>query len=239
MNVRAGGLIRAAWALFRRDARVLLAASAPFLFFPAFAVHLLADPPPMPFAATPEWFDRAAAWGEENLWWYLLASLAGTYGIGVLALLLADPDRPTVRAALGRALRLLPRFVLAAVLVAIPAAAGLYLFVLPGLYVQARLAPVPLLVAQAQVSAIRAVGLSWRLTAPLAWPLLGAVILIFLAQWLAAMLLLPAEAWLRQPSHANPFVLALVSAAITAMLAAYRVALLLLGAVACRRSSGT
>lgn len=237
MTVTVGRLIAAAWTLFRREGSVLVSAGAPFLFVPPFAVQLLADPPPMPVSASPQWMDRASAWASANLGWYLVADLFVIFGTGVLALLLADPAQPTVAQAIGRALRLLPRFVLGAMLVAIPAGLGLYLFILPGLYIQARLSLVPLLISTQPVSAAGAVAASWRITAPVQWPLWGAVVALFVVQWLGAAMLMPLDGWLRQPSHANPFVLALVDGGIAAVLAGYRAGLLLLGAIVWGRVS--
>lgn len=229
MSVTASRLIAAAWTLFRRERGLLIAAGAPFLFLPPFAVQLLVDGPPMPFAATQQWFDRLSAWAGANIGWYLLADVIVLYGMAVLALLLVGSERPNVAQALSRALRLLPRFLLAGMLVALVVGAGMYLLILPGLYLQARLSLVPLLVAAEPLSATRAIGESWRRTAPVAWPMFGAVVALFALQWLGAAMLVPLDSWLRRPSHANPFVLALVDGGLAAVLAGYRVGLLLLG----------
>lgn len=234
MSVTVSRLLAATWTLFRRERGLLIAAGAPFLFLPPFAVQLLVDGPPMPFAATQEWMDRAAAWAGANIGWYLLADVVVLYGMGVLALLLAAPERPKVAQALSRALRLLPRFLLAGMLVAMAVGGGMYLLILPGLYLQARLALVPLLIASEPLSATGAIGESWRRTARVAWPMLGAVVALFALQWLGAAILVPLDSWLRQPSHSNPFVLALVDGGLAAVLSSYRLGLLLLGAIVWR-----
>ncbi len=240
MTLTAGRLLRAAWDRFRREHRLLVAVAAPFLFLPSLVVQLLADPVPLPFEATQQWQDKAAAWAEANLHWYLLAELVGIYGMAVLALLIAHPQRPTTAQALARGLTMLPRFLLAALLVQLPIGLGLYLLILPGLYMQARLLMVPLLIASEPVSAVAAAGWSWRLTGREAWPLAGAVIGLFAIQWLGAMLLLPADQWLREPAHANPFVLALVDATYAALTGGYKLGLLLLAAASLPRvSKGT
>jgi hypothetical protein len=231
VSVTVSRLLAAAWSLFRRERSLLIAAGAPFLFLPPFAVQLLVDGPPMPFAATQEWMDKAAVWAGANVGWYLLADVIVLYGMGVLALLLVAPERPNVAQALTRALRLLPRLVLAGMLAALAVGAGMYLLILPGLYLQARLVLVPLLIAAEPLSATRAIGESWRRTAPLAWPMFGAVVALFALQWLGAAMLVPLDSWLRQPSHANPFVLALVDGGLAAVLSGYRLGLLVLGAI--------
>ncbi|WP_375286716.1 hypothetical protein [Sphingomonas sp.] len=234
MSVTVSRLLAAAWSLFRRERSLLIAAGAPFLFLPPFAVQLLIDGPPLPFAATQEWMDKAAVWAGANVGWYLLADVIVLYGMGVLALLLVAPERPNVAQALTRALRLLPRFVLAGMLAALAVGAGMYLLILPGLYLQARLVLVPLLIAAEPLSATRAIGESWRRTAPLAWPMFGAVVALFALQWLGAAMLVPLDSWLRQPSHANPFVLALVDGGLAAVLSGYRIGLLVLAAIVWR-----
>jgi hypothetical protein len=234
VSVTVSRLLAAAWSLFRRERSLLIAAGAPFLFLPPFAVQLLVDGPPLPFDATQEWMDKAAAWAGANGHWYLLADVVVLYGMGLLALLLAAPERPNVAQALPRALRLLPRFLLAGMLVELAVRTGMFLLILPGLYLQARLALVPLLIASEPLSATRAIGESWRRTAPLAWPMFGAVVALFALQWLGAAMLVPLDSWLRQPSHANPFVLALVDGGLAAVLSGYRIGLLVLAAIVWR-----
>jgi hypothetical protein len=232
VTITVARLVADGWALLRRERRVLVGAGAPFLFLPPFAVQLLADGPPVPMKATPEWMARAGDWAAANLHWYLLADVVVIFGTAVLALLLAARGRPTVGAALREALRMLPRFVLAALVVAVPVGLGLYLFILPGLYLQARLALVPLLVAAGERSAIGAAQESWRRTSAVQLPLWGAVVALFSVQWLAAAMLVPVDTFLRAPGHANPLVLALVDGGIAAVLSGYRLGLLLLGAAA-------
>ena len=78
---------------------------------------------------------------------------------------------------------------------------------------------------------------SWRLTAAHSWALLGAVVALFLAQWVAVSPLFSFDTWLRQPGHDNPFLIAVVAMLLTAVSVAYNVALLLLGTVVYRRAA--
>lgn len=241
-------LLADAWGIFRREADLILRVAGPLIFLPAFAVQLLCDPlPPLPAAPRDEsameaWLTVVSAWGQGNAFWYLLADLIAMVGLAMIALLLLAPERPSVSEALQIALRRLGRFVLANLLVAIPVGLGLYILVLPGLYAQARLiATLPLLAAEPGQGAARAVGRSWQLTQSAAWGILGAVVALFLLQRLAVSPLFPLDAWLREPGHDNPFLIALVTALLAIAASAYNVGLLLLGVVAYRRfaSSGT
>lgn len=245
--IAATRLLADAWTLFRREADLISRVAAPFIFLPAMAVRLLTDPPPA-FPAAPRdptalqgWFASVAAWGEANAGWYLLAEAIGLYGLATLALLLADPACPDVRAALGRAARLFPRFLLANILVAIPVGLGMWLLILPGLYAQARLiAALPALAAEQPLGAARSLERSVMVTRGSGWALLGAVAALFLIQWFAIAPLAPLDLWLREPARLNPIVLALVDAGLAAAATLYHVALLILGLVAYRRfaSSG-
>ena len=184
-----------AWALFRRDRDWLLAVAAPFLFLPSFALALLVPRwPALPpgqggtgDAGTLAWMDLFGDWLGANGPWYALAYAVAGYGSAALFAGYLDPGAPDIRAALRRAGVLLPRYLLAAVLVAIPTGAGLYLWVLPGLYVMGRtMLAGPVLVAERPVGAVAAVARSFSLTAGAGLPLMALAAILLLAGILAA-----------------------------------------------------
>ena len=232
------GLLADGRALWARERALIVALGAPFLFLPALAVQLLTAPPPMlpaerTQASLERWLDALGGWGQANAGWYLLADGVAVLGAAALTILLADPARPTVGEALGRAGRLWPRFLLASVLAAIPVGLGMWL-ILPGLFLQARFVVATTVLAVEPVSASGALGRSWRLTR-VAGGVFGAVAALFALQWIALTPLVPLDDWLRQPTHLNPVVLALVDGGMAAVGALYQVALVLLGVVAYRR----
>ena len=241
MKLTLGRVLADAWTILRRDGDLVLRVAAPFLFLPNFAVQLLVAPPPTPHsggdrAAGQAWAEAMYAWMQANAGWYLLVNLIGIYGMATLTILLIHPARPDVRTALITAARRFWRFFLAYLMMAIPISLGFWLFVLPGLYMQARLiATIPTLVAEAPVSAARAVGRSWQLTRGEWWGVLGAVVLIFLTQYLVRVPLSPADSFLRSAGHENPIVLALADAVIAAAEAAYEVAIIGVGLAIYRR----
>jgi len=172
MPVRYTAILADAWARFRRDRDLLIRVAAPFLFLPALALELLVPAPPGRTtvaggddAALLAWADTFGTWLQANGHWYLLAYAVQTFGAGaVLSLYLPGMGRDA-RGALARAASLLPRLLMAALLVALPAGAGLLLWVLPGLYVLGRtMAAAPALAAEAPIGAAaavaRAIGLS-------------------------------------------------------------------------------
>jgi hypothetical protein len=242
MNPNFARLLADAWGVFRRNADLIVRVAGMSVFLPALAVQLLCDPlPPLPAepnneAAMESWITAVSAWGQGNALWYVGADLVGMVGLATIALLLLARERPTVGESLQMALRRIGRFVLLTVLIAIPVGLGLWIFVLPGLYFQARfVAALPIVAAEPQQSAVRAMALSWRLTARATWGILGAVVTLFLAQWVVVSPLFPLDSWLRQPEHDNPFAIALLAMLLTAAGTIYNIALLMLGTAIYRR----
>jgi len=247
MTIGFAGLLSVVWRLFRRDAALLLPVIGAFVFLPSFAALLLCDPvPPLPSGPRDEvvmqaWLNNVALWGQGNGVWFLLAELVGTFGLAAIALFLLEPDRLTIGQALGQAMVRLVAFTIATAAMAVPVAMGLWMLVLPGLYVQARLiVAVPAMARHPALKPLASLRLSWKMTKGLDRALTGALVALFLAQWLAVSPLLLADESLRSGAT-NPLTLALVDALIAAMGASYATATLLLGVVAyrIRASKGT
>lgn len=239
-------VLAAAWRLFRRDRELVLRIAGALVFLPAFAAQLLCDPiPPLPAAprdpvAMQAWMDAVVAWGQGNALFYLAADVVGIYGLAALAILLAAPSRPTVGEALREAGRRLVPFALLSLVVAVPVGLGLWLFVLPGLYAQARFAAATPALAAAPGEGIGgAITTSLRRTRGRGLALTAAIVTLFLAQWLLAVPLLSADEWVRQPSNLNPPVLSLIDAGLAAAATAFHLGALLIGVVAYRSSRGT
>jgi hypothetical protein len=231
------GVLSAALALFRRDHRLLLAVAAPWLFLPAFALALLVPPPPRYAATDAEsgraWAEALVAWAGDHGGWYALAQLVGMAGVATLyALYLAG--RPTVGQAIGRGVRALPRLVLAMLLSAPAILIGLSLWLVPGLWIMARLVLVsPTLVAERR-GVLGAIGASVRRTRGQDIPLTAAVALPFLGGWLASQPLLSLDAWLREATRINPVALAMVDAGAAAVALAAALAQALIAIAAYR-----
>lgn len=236
------GLIAECWALFRRDADLLVRIAGLFIFLPTYAVTLLVAPFPLPDDKIADTQARAQAWMTALDGWMgdyglgcVLAFLVTYFGIALVYCLMLDPDRPTVGQALKRALRLYPRFLLAMLVVQVPAGAGMYLLLLPGLWLMSRfLLAGPTLVAEAPVGALAAVGRSWRRTRPAQLALLGATAFIYLAAMLGGQPFLLLGTWLGG-GGANPLGVALVDALAAAVASAAQLAGALVAVVAYRR----
>lgn len=187
-----------ALAMWRRDRALLLPLVGLAMFLPQYAqVLLLPEMPRPPAQATEEaarvWNEALTTWVSAYGGWYLVGPAMSLFGALALIALYVDRSGPTLSGALGRALVLFPRYVLASILVSLPMALMmalalmspvLLIFVLPPiLYISARTMLVaPALIAQSPIGAVAAIGRSWRLTAGNGWTLAG----IYAAPFLAA-----------------------------------------------------
>ena len=162
---------REGWALFKRDREVLIAVAAPFLFLPTLALLLLVPAAPIAPArgasdAELEQFAQSLVqWLSENGYWFAAASILSLFGGLTITAFYLDLEARDVRDAAMRALRLLPRYLLAALLILVPASFGLLAFALPGLYVLGRTMLVsPAMIAEPPLPAVRAIARSIALT---------------------------------------------------------------------------
>ncbi|SEL29222.1 hypothetical protein SAMN05216382_1730 [Sphingomonas palmae] len=239
MTLTFSRLLADAWSLFRRQADLILRIALPLVVFPAFAVQLLCDPlPPLPPPPRDQpmleaWIAQVGVWGQTNAIWYLLADAVSVFGLAAIAILLLDPDRPVVAGALRTAGTRLVAFILASLLIAVPVGMSMWLFVLPGLWVQGRLsAVIPLLARAPGQRVVPAIRTSWRATRGAGFALAGAVVSVFLLQWLAIVPLLSADEWLRAPGNDNPLVLSVVDGGIALLGGAYHLSVLMIGVAA-------
>ncbi len=220
MRITLAGLLADGWALFRRDADLLLRIAGLFFFLPTYALLLLVGPLPLPDAAITDATARAQAWMTALDTWvgdYGLGSVGAyaiTYfGLAVVFCLFLDPVRPTAGEAMGRAARMFPRFILAMVVVSIPAGAGMYILLLPGLWLMSRfMLAGPILFAESPTGAMAAIGRSWRMTRSCQLALLGAIVTVYLAALLAGQPFMLLARWLGGEGGANPAGVAIVHA---------------------------
>ena len=220
MRLTLAALLSDAWAMFRRDTDLLLRVAGLFFFVPTYALLLLVGPLPMPDEAIGDTQARAQAWMTALDSWvgdYGLGSVAAyaiTYfGLAVVFCLYVDATRPTIGEAIQRAGRRFPRFILAMVVVSIPAGAGMYILLLPGLWLMSRfMLAGPILFAEPQRGAMQAVGASWRLTRRGQLGLLGAIVTIYLAAILAGQPFMLLSRYLGGEGGGNPVGVAIVEA---------------------------
>lgn len=230
----------AAFALWSRDRAVLMPVAGLFLFVPTFARLLLVPEMPAPVTgeATPEamieWTRAFTAWASAYGAWYIVPPLLALFATLVATALYVANGRPTLGSALAKALGLLPRFVLATILVSLPVGGLLlmalpfpilvYFLILPVFYVFARTMLIaPVLVAEGPVGAVGAIARSWRLTAGNGIPLT----FVYSAAALAGPLAGSALLGLEKVGGPNPVLIAFTSAAAALCATAAALALVL------------
>lgn len=245
-------VLRNGWALWRRDRAVLAPLTGLLLFVPQWAVLLLVPEAPR----IPQGADRAAAlmaWGDALGAWFaahgavqlgamLLAQFA-TLAVAALYL-----SRPAVDAggALMRALRLLFRFLLAGILVALPLGVivwvamvlpgGLLFAMAPVFYILGRTCLIaPVIVAEPGTGAPAAVARSWALTRGRGLPVAILVGGVTAAGQLAASIVLAIDHALKLGGAANPVMLAIVDAGAAAASWAAALSLALVEVILYRR----
>ncbi len=234
-----------AWSLFRRDRDLLLRIAAPFLFLPAFALALVVPDPPMPDPAAGNseaqalvWADQVTAWAGANGGWYGLAYAISFFGTSLLYALYLDrrDGALDVGTAMKRSATLFPRYLLAMLLVSLPAGAGLLLYAIPGLYILGRtMLTGPALFAEAPLGAIAAIRRSLSLTRGSGLPLMGLAAFSYISGWLIGQPFMMVDHWMREHGQENPVVLAVVDAGAAAAAMAAGLAMALIAVAAYRR----
>lgn len=219
MRLDVAETLAGAWAMFRRDRALLLGLAGPIWLLPALALLLLVPgPPAFPVDVEPGSPQAVAAvqamlsWAGTHGGWFVAAAAIGAWGTLALFTLYLAADRPDLATAFARAARLWPRFVLLNAITALPIAAGLRLWYLPGLYVLARVMLAgPALVAEAPLGAWRAIVRGVRLSRGASLPLTALVAATLGIGALLPQPLLALDTWLRaQPGGPNPVAVATV-----------------------------
>ncbi len=243
MRVDFARLLRDAWALFVRDRDLLIRVAGVFFFLPAYALVLLVPPTPAPDRAITDRQAQAEAWIAALQNWLgdygigcSIAYLCGYLGLALVFALYLDSDRPAVGGAMRRAATIFPRFLLAMLVVSIPTGAGMYLLLIPGLYLMSRFFLVgPIIIANRSAGALAAIAQSWRVTRRAQLALLGVVAFVYLSGMLLGQPFLLLGQWLAGGGTANPVAVAVASAAAAAVAMAAQLASALLAVAAYRR----
>jgi hypothetical protein len=164
-----------AMAMLRANLDLISAIAGLFLLLPNIALPFLVTRPAAPPAhATPA---QAAAYLSQLLGdnWpvFLGGTLLSTVGTLAILSLVMDRSRPTVAEALRAGLFALPVAILANVIQSAVVVAGLFLFIVPGLYLLARLALLsPVIVVEHERNPLTVIVRSFRLTRGNGWRLL-------------------------------------------------------------------
>ena len=242
MRINFAGVVADAWGLFRRDSDLLLRVAGPFMFLPAFALTLFVPPMPMPDGTITDREAQAQQWADAVTNWvggygigFGGAHLLVYFGVAVVMALYLDPARPDLRGAMRRALSIYPRFVLAMILVSIPAGLGMWL-VIPGLYILGRtMLTAPALLADAGTGAWTAIRRSLSLTRGSGLTLMGLAAFVYLVGLLGGQPFMLLDTWMRSTGAPNPVAVAVVDAAASTVAMITQLALALMAVSVYRR----
>ncbi len=221
------GTLRSAWARLRADHAMLLPVAGLTLFLPQLALLLLLDAPVLEkgdgsTAATTAQTQALLDWMVRNSGWYLAAYLCAFYGVLVILSLYLDRRRPDLKTALGRALRLLPRYLLSAVLIGLPVVAGvgllgplmggaIVILLVPAFYWIVRtMLTGAAIVAERPLGAVRAVKRSIALTRGHGLLLAALIALVTFAAELVAQIFVGAGTLMASANAVNPIAMAVV-----------------------------
>jgi hypothetical protein len=239
MRIDIPAACREAIGIWRRDREPILAVAGFFFFLPNLALGLfMASGDPV---RSGEPADRQAlvdalqTYLAENAHWLLLQAVAELIGVGVLLVMLLDPARPTVGAALKTVFRRLPVLIVVSLLVNLAKAIGILAFILPGLMVIGRTFLVlPVLLAEPDRRFGAAMQRALAMTQGQVVPLVAlSGLLYFSAQFVV--LVLSGTAGAASSGGGNPVTMAMLAAAVSLVGAAMSVAFTLVRATVYRR----
>jgi len=138
MRLRYPDVFADAGAMWRGARDVLLPVAAVFFFLPGLGLRLFLPQPDTTGLADEALRTAIDAWLSGAMPWLVVVILTQTYGAALLLLMLLDPGRPTLGAAMLRTLRLIPGLLAAQLIVAAGVALGFLVLIVPGFYLLGR-----------------------------------------------------------------------------------------------------
>jgi hypothetical protein len=165
--------------MLRSHSSLIAAIAGVFIFLPTLLTgHFL----PWPEAEADQMLAEFGRYMSTNIHWLLLARLVEMVGTIAILLLIFGGTQTTVGAAIGRAVALLPFYFAASLISGLMISVGLFLLLIPGLYLLGRLAVVGVVVvAEARRNPIDAIRRSFELTRGRGWVVLGLVLIVVIA----------------------------------------------------------
>lgn len=169
--------------MFRANWVVLVTLVGAFVFFPAFLMFVLAPLPDVSANGQPT-VDLIIAYYQSNAIALLLTNACATFGQAAVYMLLLDRERPTVGQALSLTGALFPAYFIAQILTSLATGAGIFLLIVPGIYLIGRLVTVaPMMVDTRSRHPLQAIISGWNATRGRGWRIAGLVLLIGVVGW--------------------------------------------------------
>jgi hypothetical protein len=169
-------------ALLRAHGSLIAAIAGVFLFLPTLLLRVLTVEPAGLEGAQVDPIHAVAAFRSylfANLPWLLLVRIVQAAGTLAILRLVLGPRGTSVGGAIGAAFRLLPSYFVAFLLISFAEGIGLFLLVLPWLYLMARFAPLaPVFAAEQRRNPFDAMARAWDLTRHRGWAIMGLILLV-------------------------------------------------------------
>jgi hypothetical protein len=174
-------------AMIRASGALLATMAGVFMFLPSLAMWMYAPMPAPPSGGESNEGVRFLLDYYRGNWpLLLLVNIIGTFGQVAILTLLLDRDRPTVGEALGASARLLPMYFVMTIITNFAVVTGLFLFLVPGIYLLGRLTLAgPVMVGDGVANPVDAIRQSWTYSKGLGWRIAGLVMLIGIVAWIA------------------------------------------------------
>ncbi len=154
-------------AMFQGNRDVLLTLAGLFFFVPNLLLNFMSKEPPQPAegATLNDMMQQISAYYTDNLPWFAVVFVATGLGALVIWRHLLAPGGTSLGSALSVATALLLSYLGGAILAGFGVAVGLLAFLIPGLYLQARLSLMgPTMAAEHRLNPIDALMKSWSYT---------------------------------------------------------------------------
>lgn len=235
MRLTFGTLFADAAAIWRADRDLLIALGAFFFVLPALALSLFMPLPTEPGEGQRIGGEVLILYITSNLHWIAIHRVTEMFGVATLFALCLDSGRPTLGAAMRRALPLFPLFFVLTLFVAVLVWGGLMLFFLPGFYVMGRcFVAGAAMMAERRSDPFAALTRGFALTHGHGWMLFTAAALLWLPTQLVGML----ASSLREP-ESGALVIAVTGVVAALASGALTLATSLLQIAAYRRLAGS
>ena len=167
--------------LVREHGALLGAIAGVFIFLPSLLLSYLVAAPEAVSADPQEAFQISMDYYRANVHWFLLVGIIAMWG-SLAMLRLVFPRQATVAGAISAAIALLPFYLLVSIISGFIIGIGLFLLILPGLYLAARLiVAAPVMVAEDRRNPLDVISRSFAVTKGRGWAILGLLVLIVIA----------------------------------------------------------
>ena len=170
--------------MFRAHASLITAVAGVFIFLP---ILLLGHFLPAPRGGGREALQIFVEYAYSNLHWFIIERLVTMIGTIAILMLIFSRTSITVGSAIATGVALLPFYFLTILLTGLITSLGFIAFLIPGIYLLGRLAPVGVIVVvENRRNPIEAIQQSFALTKGKGWSVLGLLLIVAITAFVCA-----------------------------------------------------